>query len=244
VESNPAGDGLGGAVARPKRRSANPRRHVTRPVRCAPVPRVVPVLIRPAGTPLRPAGTGRASTRRSRCAASAPRAAPGSARPLAFAALTSRPAVRAPSSRSGGPRGPPLRETVGSPRGSGRLSSPRLTNGGNARLGGLPARTPRGSTLRQGAALRAERRPLRRALLSPRPGNSAPDGAARRVAPCAYASRRRLRSFVAPTDDASRPARKARLAPGLAPGAEITTPLPPECRSCAEPFFDPGRAAS
>lgn len=49
---------MGGAVARPKRRSANPRRHVRRPLRSfvAAFPPVVSALIRPEGTPLRPAG--------------------------------------------------------------------------------------------------------------------------------------------------------------------------------------------
>jgi hypothetical protein len=44
LECNPAGDGLGGAVARPKRRSASPRRHVPdgRPLRSRPPRRARP----------------------------------------------------------------------------------------------------------------------------------------------------------------------------------------------------------
>jgi len=122
VECDPAGDGLGGAVARPKRRSANPRRHVTRPVRCAPVPRVVPVLVRPAGTPLRPSATAspqpppRQATTRLRS---------GIARRRVGAARRLGAGLGSPDkSGSGGPQGPPLRQTAGSPRGVGAFGEP------------------------------------------------------------------------------------------------------------------------
>jgi hypothetical protein len=161
-----------------------------------------------AVTPLRPAGTGRASTRRSRCAASAPRAAPGSARPLAFAYAHVSSSGSAPGVASGGPHGPPLRETVGSPRGSGRLSSPRFIQRGKRPLGaGCLPRTPPGSALRLGAALRAERRPLRRGRSCAR-ALKLRSLRSLRVALLltAYASRRRLRSFVAPSSSRAAPA--------------------------------------
>ena len=62
VKCDPAGGGLAGAVARPEAALLEyPRRHVTRALRSyvATFPRVVPALIRPAGTPLRPSGVNR-----------------------------------------------------------------------------------------------------------------------------------------------------------------------------------------
>jgi hypothetical protein len=102
-----------------------------------------------------------------------------------------------------GPQGPALAETARSPGCARRnfcaRSSPSVSN---AYADG------EGSALRS-FRLRFEPSPTAAAwaLLCPRPGNSV------RFAHCAslslltaYASRRRLRSFVAPTDDASRPA--------------------------------------
>jgi hypothetical protein len=151
VECNPAGDGLGGAVARPKRRSCKTRAVTSRGPSAA--------------LPARESCPSWSDRRGPRCA----RLAPGAPQPGAAGARQARPARRrgrralsrslgahvsssgsAPGVASGGPHGPPLRETVGSPRGSGRLSSPRLTNGGNARLGGLPPRTPPPSLHRSG----------------------------------------------------------------------------------------------
>ena len=56
VESNPAGGGMGGAVARPKRRSANPRRHVHGP---RPLRSRLPRRARPMVTGGDPAAPGR-----------------------------------------------------------------------------------------------------------------------------------------------------------------------------------------
>ncbi len=61
-ECNPTGVGLGAKIA-PEGGGHRARRHVTSLVRVAPEPRVVPAVIRPAGTPLRPAGCRRGSTR-------------------------------------------------------------------------------------------------------------------------------------------------------------------------------------
>jgi hypothetical protein len=56
VECNPAGGGMGGAVARPKRRSANPRRHVPGP---RPLRSRLPRRARPRVTGGDPAAPGR-----------------------------------------------------------------------------------------------------------------------------------------------------------------------------------------
>jgi len=103
---------------------ASSPRPVTRPVRCAPVPRVGPALFSPAGPPLRPSASATPQPPRPagrRVAAAGP---PGSA--------------RAPASRSGGPHGPPLRETAGSPLKSGRRArGPKSTRPGPRRCAPL-----------------------------------------------------------------------------------------------------------
>jgi len=126
-ECNPAGGGVCGKKAARTRRSCKTRAgHVTQSVRGAPGPRVVLALIRPAGTPLRPP------------ASAAPQPPPERTRRVGVSRRLSRlPRLALLESRSGGPHGPSLRETAGSPR---RVwaASPRAQRG--ARPGPLEAR--------------------------------------------------------------------------------------------------------
>ena len=210
---------MGGAVARPKRRSANPRRHV-------PGPRALrsrwPRRARPIVTGGDPAAPGRLP-----CAPQPGAARPGQARPRG--AGVGAPAPRQTEGRqrfaredagSGGPHGPPLRETVGSPFVSqGVWAAHGLTNGGKRPLGRAASHGRRRHRSTAGPVPRCRRRPLRRrscarALATPFAALSA-----RRVAPY----RLRLAASVALlrrcTPTASRPGRWRGLLRSPSPSA-------------------------